>query len=37
MNDTVVEYTLSRSLTPSMIAAYELVLPDKKLLQNKLN
>ena len=32
-NDTVVEYTLSKSMTPSMIADYELALPDKKLLR----
>jgi len=34
-DDTVVEYTLAKSLTPSLIAAYELVLPNKKLLQQR--
>ena len=32
----VVEYALSRSLSPALIAEYELRLPDKKLLQAKL-
>jgi hypothetical protein len=35
-DDTVVEYALSRSLTPALIAEYTLKLPDKKLLQEKL-
>jgi predicted nuclease of restriction endonuclease-like (RecB) superfamily len=30
-DDTVVEYALSRSLTPALIAEYTLKLPDKKL------
>ena len=32
----VVEYTLSRSLSPALIADYKLRLPDKQLLENKL-
>lgn len=32
----VVEYTLSRSLSPTMVSEYKTQLPDKKLLQNKL-
>jgi len=32
----VVEYALSRSLSPALIAAYQTILPDKKLLQKKL-
>ena len=31
-DDDVVEYALSRSLSPAMIAEYKLHLPDKKLL-----
>lgn len=33
----VVEYALSRSLSPTMVAEYETQLPDKKLLQQKLH
>ena len=33
----VVEYALSRSLSPAMIAEYQTQLPDKKLLQTKLH
>lgn len=33
----VVEYALSRSLSPAMIAEYQTQLPDKKLLQAKLH
>ena len=33
---TVVEYALSRSLSPAMIAEYKLRLPDKRVLENKL-
>lgn len=33
----VVEYALSRSLSPTMVAAYKTQLPDKKLLQQKLH
>lgn len=36
-NDEVVEYSLSRSLSPTLIAQYETQLPDKKLLQAKLH
>ena len=36
-NDEVVEYALSRSLSPSLIAEYQTKLPDKKLLQAKLH
>lgn len=35
-DDAVVEYALSRSLSPMLVAEYSLVLPDKKLLQEKL-
>jgi len=35
-DDAVVEYALKRSMSPTMIADYQLHLPDKKLLQNKL-
>ncbi|MCL2032686.1 MAG: PDDEXK nuclease domain-containing protein [Methanomassiliicoccaceae archaeon] len=34
-DDMVVEYTLAKSSAPSLIAAYELALPDKKLLQQR--
>lgn len=34
-NDTVVEYALSRSLSPTLVADYKTKLPDKKLLQAK--
>lgn len=34
-DDEVVEYALSRSLSPTMVAEYQLHLPDKKLLQSK--
>jgi hypothetical protein len=33
----VVEYALSRTLSPALIAEYQLHLPDKKLLQRKLH
>lgn len=33
----VVEYALSRSLSPTMVSQYETQLPDKKLLQRKLH
>lgn len=36
-NDEVVEYALSRSLSPALIAQYQAQLPDKKLLQAKLH
>ena len=35
-DDTVVEYALSRSMSPTMVADYTLHLPDKVILQNKL-
>ena len=35
-SDAVVEYALSRSMSPTMVADYTLQLPDKKLLENKL-
>ena len=35
-DSTVVEYALSRSLSPALIADYKLHLPDKKVLENKL-
>jgi hypothetical protein len=33
----VVEYALSRSLSPTLVAQYQLNLPDKKVLQEKLH
>jgi len=36
-DDEVVEYALSRSLSPALIAQYKTTLPDKKLLQQKLH
>ena len=36
-DDEVVEYALSRNLSPALIAAYQTQLPDKKLLKNKLH
>ena len=33
----MVEYALSRSLSPALIAAYQTQLPDKALLQAKLH
>lgn len=35
-DDTVAEYALSRSMSPTLVAEYTLRLPDKKLLQEKL-
>ena len=34
--DKVVEYALNRTLSPALIAEYQTMLPDKKLLQRKL-
>ena len=34
--DEVVEYALNRSLSPALIAEYRTQLPDKQLLQAKL-
>ncbi len=36
-NDEVIEYALSRSLTPALIAEYHTHLSDNKLLQAKLH
>lgn len=36
-DDEVVEYALSRNLSPTLIAQYQLQLPDKKLLRAKLH
>jgi len=36
-DDEVVEYALSRNLSPALIAEYQLQLPDKKLIQAKLH
>ena len=35
-DDTVVEYALSKTLSPMMVSEYSLHLPDKTLLENKL-
>lgn len=35
-DDAVVEYALSRSMSPTLVADYTLYLPDKKVLRNKL-
>jgi hypothetical protein len=35
-DDTVVEYALARNVSPALIADYETKLPDKKLLQSKI-
>ena len=35
-DSTVVEYALSRSMSPALIADYKLRLPDKHMLENKL-
>jgi len=36
-DDEVVEYALSRSLSPTLVAEYQIQLPDKKILQQKLH
>ncbi|RZK32848.1 MAG: DUF1016 family protein, partial [Hymenobacter sp.] len=36
-DEEVVEYALSRQLSPALIAQYQLQLPDKKLLQARLH
>jgi predicted nuclease of restriction endonuclease-like (RecB) superfamily len=36
-DNEIVEYALSRSLSPTMVAEYTVLLPDKKLLQEKLH
>ncbi len=35
-DETVVEYALSRTLSPALVAEYKLHLPDKTILENKL-
>lgn len=35
-NDEVVEYSMSRTMSPMMVAEYKLQLPDKAVLQKKL-
>ena len=35
-NDEVVEYAMSRSMSPMLVAQYQLQLPDKSILQKKL-
>ncbi|MBQ1436403.1 MAG: DUF1016 family protein, partial [Ruminococcus sp.] len=35
-DDAVVEYALSRSLSPTLVSDYTLCLPDKKILKEKL-
>ncbi len=35
-DDEVVEYSMSRTMSPMMIAEYKLKLPDKEILQKKL-
>jgi len=35
-DDAIVEYALRRSMSPALVANYQLHLPDKKLLENKL-
>ena len=35
-DDTVVEYALRRSISPALVANYQLHLPNKKLLEDKL-
>ena len=35
-DDEVVEFAMSRSLSPTLVSDYTLYLPDKKLLQSKL-
>lgn len=36
-DEEVVEYALSRNLSPALVAQYQLQLPDKKLIQEKLH
>lgn len=36
-DNEVVEYALSRSLSPTLVSEYQTQLPDKKLLQRKLH
>jgi len=36
-DNEVVEYALSRNMSPALVAQYQLQLPDKKVIQNKLH
>ncbi|MCF0200643.1 MAG: hypothetical protein HUK16_04650 [Bacteroidales bacterium] len=36
-DEEVVEYALSRTLSPTLVAQYELALPDKKMLQQRVH
>ena len=36
-DDEVVEYAMSRTLSPLMVAEYKFQLPDKRVLQKKLS
>lgn len=36
-NNEIVEFALSRNLSPNIIAEYQTILPDKKVLQQKLH
>lgn len=36
-DEEVIEYALSRNLSPALVSQYERLLPNKKLLKNKLN
>ena len=36
-DDEVVEYAMSRSLSPTLVAQYELALPDKRMLQQRVH
>ena len=36
-NHEVVEYALSRAMSPALVAEYQTRMPDKKLLQTKLH
>lgn len=35
-NDEVIEYAMSRSMSPMLVAQYQLQIPDKSILQKKL-
>ena len=35
-NDEIVEFAMSRSMSPTLVSDYKLHLPDKAVLQNKL-
>ena len=35
-DDSVVEYALSRSLSPAMVSTYQLMLPNKQILEDRL-